>query len=478
MREVDRRTIELGISGPILMENAGHRVVEYLQERYAPLRDQRVVVLCGKGNNGGDGFVVARQLYTRCRPASLHVVATHPEENSEALKMLRATGFHVDSTITAGMRNATLVIDALLGTGLAGPARGSALELIREINTGFPLARVVAVDIPSGMNSDSGRTEGEVARADATVTFTAPKLCHALSPNCDTVGELRVGQIGSPPGLYSEVQLHVTEPADFPRLLVPRQSESNKGTYGHVLVVGGASGKFGAAQMTGLAALRAGAGLVTVASSAPQLAIPELMTERLPESWDKLEQAAHRSNVIAIGPGLGISPLVPDAFDKAEQALVIDADGLNSLAGRNWKAQAGRLRILTPHPGEMARLTGMSIGDVQSDRLGTARRFASERGVVLVLKGHRTVIAFPGGRAWINPIDSPALAKAGTGDVLTGMIAGMLAQFEDDPHQAALGAVYLHGLCGVLGARRWGDKSLLATELLDLLPDALRECQV
>jgi NAD(P)H-hydrate epimerase len=478
MREVDRRTMELGISGTVLMENAGHRVVEFLEDRFSPLSEQRVVVLCGKGNNGGDGLVIARQLFTRFRPAALHVVVSDAADESEPLRMLRAAGLTAVSTVIAPeMRQATLVVDAVLGTGLSGAARGRSLELIREINSGFPLAKVVAVDIPSGMPGDGEPAAGEVARADATVTFTAPKVSHVLPPNCDRVGELRVGHIGSPASLYEHIRLHATEPADFRAVLAPRAAESNKGTYGHVLVVGGNAGKAGAAEMAGVAALRSGAGLVTVACSEQRLGVPELMTAALPHDSAALNAAVSRKDVIAIGPGLGTDAeareLLLRVVESCSQPVIIDADGLNVLAGAEWQA-GGKLRVVTPHPGEMSRLTGRSVAEVQADRLGVAREYAESRGTVVVLKGHRTVIALPDGRTWINPTGSPAMATGGTGDVLTGMIAGLLAQYPRNPEAAVLAGVYLHGLAGELGARDLGDKCLIATDLLRYLPEALR----
>jgi NAD(P)H-hydrate epimerase len=377
------------------------------------------------------------------------------------------------------MRLATIVVDALLGTGLSGAARGPALAMIREINAGFPNARVFAVDVPSGMNSDSGSSEGEVVRADATITFTAPKLCHVLAPNCDAVGRWRVGHIGSPASLMDAVLLHLSGPEYFRSLLQPRPPESNKGTYGHVLVVGGAPGKAGAAEMAGLSALRAGAGLVTVCSGAGSFAVPELMTTTLPERFDELESRAERIDVLAIGPGLGTAGTVPellmDTVTRARQTCVIDADGLNALAGREWRA--GGVRVLTPHPGEMARLSNRTVADVQADRLGVARGYAAAHDCIVVLKGHRTVIALPDGRAWVNPTGTPALATGGSGDVLTGIIAGFLAQYPAQPEAAIIAAVYLHGLAARLAEEKWGDKSLIATDLLSYLPEAIRACQ-
>jgi ADP-dependent NAD(P)H-hydrate dehydratase / NAD(P)H-hydrate epimerase len=479
MREVDRRTEELGIPGAILMENAGHRVVEYISQRWPILSKHRIVVLCGKGNNGGDGLVIARQLFTRFRVASLHCVATHPEEQSAPMQMLRAVGCPIYDSITQEMRAATLVIDAILGTGMKGPARDKALAWIREINGGFPHAKVIAVDVPSGMNSDSGESDGEIARADVCVTFTGLKVCHALPPNCDKSGDVVVGRIGSPDGLMSGVKLHVTGRRDFGSLLRPRERNSNKGDYGHVLVVGGAEGKAGAAEMAGLAVLRAGAGLATVASSAANLAVPELMAERLPQCWQELEPLTDRKRVIAIGPGLGSADwavsLVRDTVQYAKQAMVIDADGLNAIAGFDWESQ-GRFRVLTPHPGEMSRLLDRPIDQIQKDRTASSQEYAQKTGAVVVLKGYRTVIAFPDGSLWINPTGTPALAKGGTGDILTGIMAGMLAQFPEHREAAVLAAVYLHGLAGQRAARDLTERCVLATEVLSYLPEALREC--
>jgi hydroxyethylthiazole kinase-like uncharacterized protein yjeF len=493
MRELDRRTIEAGIPGIVLMENAGHRVVEFLAERFAPLSHQRIVVLCGKGNNGGDGLVIARQLLTRFAPASLHIVllADPAELKGDAaanLAMLLAAGGQVEREIPAEARTATLLLDALLGTGVTGAATGRMLQGIREINHGFPLATVVAVDLPSGMPTDSGEPVGEFARADYTVTFTAPKISQAMPPNCDHIGELTIGAIGSPPNLYAEARLSLVEPAMFRDLLAPRARAGHKGTYGHVLVVAGSRGKTGAAAMAGMAALRAGAGLVTVASAQSAIAeisshAPELMTEPLNETESgsialnaDLQALAKGKSVVAIGPGLGRAPQIPAMVHSLAQAfegpMVLDADALVGQAS----GLSGRTRILTPHPGEMARLTGLTTAQIQTDRIGAASAYASQHGVILVLKGQRTLIAFPDGSVWINPTGTPAMGTGGTGDILTGMIAGFLAQFPDRANLAVAAAVYLHGLAGQLGAHALGEKCLIATDLLQYLPEAMEEC--
>ena len=480
MRAVDARSIEAGIPGIVLMENAACRVVEFLAERFSPLEEQGIAVVCGKGNNGGDGMAIARQLHVRFPKAALHVeLFCEPAElsgdaaaNYEML--LAAEAFRHPGE---GAAEPTLVIDALLGTGITGPATGRALAGIHRVNElGDRGATIIAVDIPSGLPSDSGEPTGEFAYADYTVTFTAPKPCHVSPPNCDHVGELIVAQIGSPASFYADCKLELLEPAMFRELLAPRPPDGHKGTFGHALIVAGAIGKTGAAAMSGIAALRAGAGLVTVVSAAGALGqisshAPELMTE----SIDKLTEAAHGKTVVAMGPGMGRTPeteaRVASMLREFAGPMVIDADALTGdIQG------GGRVRVLTPHPGEMARISGKSPGEIARDRAGAARAFASEHGVTLVLKGQRTVIAFPDGRAWINPTGTPAMGTGGTGDVLTGMIAGFLAQFPALPDKAVAAAVYLHGLAGQLGAQALGEKCLMATDLFDYLPDAMEEC--
>ena len=490
MREVDRRTSELGVPGLVLMENAGQRVVEVLAHAYAPLRDQRIIVMCGKGNNGGDGLVVARQLYTRFRPRALHVVLAGDPGEMEGdaaanYRMLEAVGCPVSFELSAEMETATLIVDALLGTGIHGAAKGRALELIRAINDRFPLADVVSVDLPSGLDSDSGVPPGETVHASHTVTFTAPKLCHVLSPACELSGHLHVAAIGSPRELFEQdaaIYLSLSEPGLFAHLFRPRVRDSNKGLYGHALVIGGSRGKSGAAAMAGIGALRAGAGLVTVASTEAALGsiaahAPEIMTELLAFDDPARARILERKNVVAIGPGLGQDPqtvqFVRGMVEQTPLPMVVDADGLNALAGHPTRYRWPR--IFTPHPGEMSRLNGRTIAEIQADRIAAARAFATERDVYLVLKGNRSVVAAPDGRVWINPTGSPAMATGGTGDVLTGLIAGLVAQFPDQIDTALLAAVYLHGRCGELGAAKLGEKSLIATDLFEYLPEAMRE---
>lgn len=501
MREIDRLTTDAGIPSIVLMENAAHRVVEFLEREFAPLNEHRIVILCGKGNNGGDGLAIARQIATRWKPKSLDIVlGAEPAEylgdaavNLRAVEGLAIGSLHGDVPEHVS-HEATLVIDAILGSGIRGAAESRALDLINAINEGFPNATVVAVDVPSGMASDAGDNEGSCVQADATVTFTAPKLCHVVPPNCDRVGKLVVGKIGTPENMLEgqpEFWLSLMEPDWFEEMFAPRERGAHKGDFGHVLVVAGSVGKTGAAAMAGIAALRSGAGLVTVASAAaavPLIAATqmELMTESLPQTdfggiaaraYTQVEALTQRMSIVALGPGIGNQPetvsFVKTMYDRMPLPLVLDADALNAIPGPFIRP--GGPRILTPHPGEMARLCSCTTEQVQADRIGIARNYALHRGVTVVLKGQRTVIAFPDGRVWINPTGTPAMATGGSGDILTGMITGMMAQFPNDADYAIGAAVWLHGRAGELGAAKLGEKSLLATDLLTYLPEAMRE---
>lgn len=481
MREADRRTIDAGVPELVLMENAGCRVVEFLASRYAPLACQRIVILCGKGNNGGDGLVVARQLLMLHRPAALDIVLPWDEGELSPcaqanLQMLALQGFAVHKSVQPWMRAATLVLDAVLGTGLRGPASGAALELIREINDGFPAAEVVAVDMPSGLGGG-----GEHTRPVATVTFTAPKIEQVMPPACDAMGELTVRQIGTPPEwLESDESLKtiLVEPCMFAGFFSPRPRGAHKGDFGHVLVVGGSPGKGGAAAMAGYAALSAGAGLVSVAaheSERPAVTAlaPELMTERV-------ESEPIGKDAAALGPGLGLAEesvaLARRAFAEWRLPMVVDADGLNALAGTAFRSP-GALRILTPHPGEMARLAGLTAAEIQSDRAGAARKLAAESDCIVVLKGQRTLTALPGGKLYINPTGTPAMATAGSGDILTGLIAGLLAQHPNRTEMAVVAAVWLHGRAGELAAAALTENCVTATSLIEYLPEAIREAR-
>ncbi|MDZ7637892.1 MAG: NAD(P)H-hydrate dehydratase [Bryobacterales bacterium] len=518
IRRIDQQTIDSGFPSLLLMENAGHRVLEALetlgtQSRGAagspfvarPLVEERILIFVGKGNNGGDGLVVARHLLTRIKPKALHVVlAAAPSELSAAaaanLRMLEACGGRVAREISPDMQAATLLIDAMLGTGLEGPAREPVLHLIREWNKGFPLARRIAIDMPSGLSSDALPIDGEHCRVDGCVTFTALRPSHVLPPYCDACGEVVVGHIGTPDSLLNtdpDCKLSLIVPDWLGFLAQPRDRDSHKGDYGHVLVLGGSRGKSGSVGMAGLAALRAGAGLATVATVSSAIdglvnIAPELMSASLAETPDGFVEATALDGpsgdevlggktVIAAGPGLGVVDdtrrMLLSLMGTVPAPLVLDADALNILALEGqWPGDG--LLVLTPHPGEMARLMRTTTADIQANRVERARDLAVARNATVVLKGQRTLIAFPDGEVWVNPTGSPAMATAGSGDVLSGTIAAMLAQYPGQPKLAVAAAVYIHGLAGELGAMDFGEASLLATDLLRYYPKAFACCAV
>jgi NAD(P)H-hydrate epimerase len=386
---------------------------------------------------------------------------------------------------------ADLYLDAVLGTGFKPPVSGLYADAIALMNTGG--VPVIAVDIPSGSNADAMSPQaGTIARADAIVTFTAPRPAHVFS--LMTAGPTLVAEIGSPEeAIVSHLHLNVITSRDIGPLVGPRAAESNKGSYGHVLVVGGSLGKAGSVAMAGMAALRAGAGLSTVATPRSVLGTvagfhPELMTEPLletdagtisPTALDRIGELAKGKSVIAIGPGISrasqTAELVRGAVAKLQLPMVVDADGLNAFEGRTAELKGkGRTMVITPHPGEMARLMGCTIADVQKDRLGVARKFAREHELIVVLKGHRTLVVQTDAEAWVNTTGNPGMATGGTGDILTGMVAGMIAQNPKQAFLAVLAAVHLHGLAGDVMRETVGEHSLVATDLLEGLPEAFR----
>ncbi|HUI83625.1 MAG TPA: NAD(P)H-hydrate dehydratase [Candidatus Binatia bacterium] len=500
MREIDRASTErYGVPSLTLMENAGSAVTQFILQNYPSAA--RVTVICGKGNNGGDGFVVARRLHRAGRLVDVLLLAPAAELKGDALAMFERLPLHpvevrsrqeLEAEAGRIAPGCDLIVDAILGTGFRPPVTGLYADAIATINRSD--RPVIAVDIPSGADADAMAPPAAdtIARADAVVTFTAPRPAHVFGDL--TRGPIVVAPIGSPAGaVVSTLKLEVATPRDFAALLAPRPRDSNKGMYGHVLIVGGSFGKSGAAAMAGMAALRAGAGLSTVAT--PERVLPtvaafaaELMTEPLPgtaagsialAASQRLLELAKAMSVVAIGPGIGRHPetvqFVHEAVQQTRIPVVLDADGLNAFEGHNHLLDGrGRPLVLTPHPGEMSRLAGIPVKAIQADRLNVARNFARDHQLVLVLKGNRTVIALPDGSAWVNPTGNPGMATGGTGDILTGMIAGAIGQMPADDARATIAAVYLHGLAGDVAAETMGEHSLTATDLLAALPEAFR----
>lgn len=499
MREIDRLSSErYGVPSLALMENAGTVVADFILKEYPQAK--RVAVVCGRGNNGGDGFVVVRKLHEAGREVKVILLATSAELRGDAAEMFSRLPIKVlEVKISADLEKARkdfeadLLIDAILGTGFRPPVQGLYAEAIALLNASS--APVIAVDIPSGADADAYKDQtGLVANANAIVTFTAPRPAHVFGEL--TSGPTIIAPIGSPQeAIASSLNLNLISAQDIAPLLAPRPRDSNKGMYGHVLVVGGSLGKAGAAAMAGMAVLRSGAGLATVATTKSVLQTvagfhPELMTEPLPEteagsiafeafSSGKLDELADKKTVLAIGSGISrhlqTSELVRKTVAKYKNPIVLDADGLNAFEGKSAELSGkDRTLVITPHPGEMARLVNCSTSDVQKDRLNIARNFAREHQLIVVLKGDRTLIADPSGEVWVNTTGNPGMATGGTGDILTGIVAGILAQNPKHPLQAVFTAVHLHGLAGDIARESVGEHSLVATDLLFTLPEAFR----
>ena len=500
MRAIDRATSErFGVSSHTLMENAGKAVAEHVLTQYAWVR--KVTVICGKGNNGGDGFVAARHILRRGKSVQVVLLAKPEDLHGDAAAMFSQLPISAECVTTeAELRSdrirpyfdADLLVDAILGTGFKPPVKGLYAEAIKLMNASQ--ARIVAVDIPSGADA-MGTQQGTMARADSIVTFTAPRPAHLFGSLAD--GPTCVAGIGSPDeSIHSALQLNVITPKDFGGMVAFRRRESNKGNYGHVLVLGGSLGKAGAAAMAGISALRSGAGLSTVATAKSALSTvaafhPEIMTEPLAETesgtianraMGQIEELLKTRTVLAVGPGISrdaeTATLVRTLASHHQIPTVVDADGLNAFEGRTNELNGkGRTLVITPHPGEMARLAACSTADVQKDRLGVARRFAREHEVIVVLKGHRTLVVQPDGEAWVNVTGNPGMSTGGTGDILTGMVAGMIAQHPKDAFMAVCAAVYLHGLAGDVMRDKVGEHSMIATDLLAGLPEAFRRAR-
>ena len=502
MGRADRVTSErFGVPSLELMEHAGRAVARFVLRELPQCR--RIVVLSGRGNNGGDGLVAARHLNEAGCAVSIVMLGDPADVKGDAKAMLEKLpiaplAIKEEADLHRGdckalLAGAQLFVDAVLGTGFRPPMRGLAIEG-RKLLESYPGTPVVAVDLPSGWDADSRKfSSPDAYRADAVVTFTAPKLAHVSGML--TRGPIVVAGIGSPAeAIESDNGLDWAGTAKTiaDRL---RSPDSNKGRFGHVLVIGGARGKSGAPSMSSVAALRTGAGLVTAAvaqSILPNVAAitPELMTMPLLEGEkgeissrnlepDHLDPVLEKKSVIAVGPGLGQEEEAVQFFlgllEKTKVPMVIDADALNALAAHPGRLNGrGRLIVLTPHPGEMARLAGMSIAEVEADREGLARQFATTHSVTLVLKGWRTLIAHPDGRIAINTTGNPGMAKGGSGDILTGIVAAMLAQYPQQPAEAVEAAVYLHGLAADF-AVSWQDQhTLLAMDTVAHLYEAFR----
>jgi hydroxyethylthiazole kinase-like uncharacterized protein yjeF len=505
MREADRRTIdEIGIPSIVLMENAGRQAVAAMEAAFEELTTTHVGVVCGRGNNGGDGFVVARTLVQRGVETSVFLLGSVADVRGDArtnLEVLGRIGLTVVEITNAQewelhfseLSQCELIVDAILGTGFHGQLSGLLETVVADLNgLGVP---IVAIDLPTGVSADSPDVEGEAIEASMTVTLGAPKVPLVLPPADSHSGDLVIADIGIPIPVLDEVEGPYLELLTRERMreLVPaRAADSHKGDFGRVLIIAGSLGRSGAAHLAALGALRSGAGLVTVATPRSCLPIvaamaPEYMTEGLEETasgtvdYGALDRVLDfQADIIAVGPGLGQAPgtaaFVHGLLERAGIPLIMDADALNAfredpdrLLGRD-----GVDVVITPHPGEMARLLNLSVEDVQHDRLRHATDFASRHRVHVVLKGHRTVIATPENRAFINLTGNSGMATGGTGDLLTGMIAAWFGQLLDAEAACKL-AVYLHGTAGDLAEADEGEVALVAGDVAARLGDAVLE---
>jgi hydroxyethylthiazole kinase-like uncharacterized protein yjeF len=502
MRQIDQTTIQnYGIPGLVLMENAGLEVVHRIVQIVGDVKDKKVCIFSGKGNNGGDGYVVARHLVNKGAKVKVFLFAAKEEIAGDAAVNLDIVGrMEIDVLEVSGTRDwdkikiavafADCIVDALLGTGFQGDIHGLMAQAIQIINGSAK--PVVAVDIPSGVDANTGQIRGQAVKAQHTVTFGLPKTGLLLYPGAAHVGVLTVADIGLPCRLLTDdsIKQNMTTAGYIKDLLGVRPPDAHKGSNGRVAVVAGSRGMTGAAALASTAALRAGAGLVTLAVADSlhdimEIKLTEVMTKGVPETaggavgrraLPYIMELAGKSDVLAVGPGLGrhdeTMKVVLDIIKTAECPLVIDADGLNALVDNTGLlAECKALPVLTPHPGEMGRLTGLSPQQVNQDRISVARQAAATWGAIVILKGARTVIAFPDGEVYINPTGNPGMATGGTGDVLTGVVAGLIAQGMSS-HQAAVAGVYIHGLAGDIIAES-GTVGLMAGDVLQALPAAI-----
>ncbi|KKM25359.1 hypothetical protein LCGC14_1595770 [marine sediment metagenome] len=496
MQEIDRAAIKgMGIPGPALMERAGVATARAIMAEFS---QRKALVLCGPGNNGGDGLVIARELHNAGYTVKALVLGSKSRLSPDcALQYSIAKKLGLTITFNSGINkkdtHGAVLVDAIFGTGLNKKVSGSAVTMIKNINASR--SPVISVDIASGIRADTGQVLGNAVKAEMTVTFGLPKRGHFLEPGSDHTGRLIVEDIGFPRHLYEKADCHVPGHDEMAALLPERPSNAHKGDFGHVLVLAGSRGKTGAAFMSSGACLRAGAGLVTLGGpetldTAYQKRVTEQMYLPLPDtgkgalSEKALEPVLsfikERATVLAMGPGMGTEPetvkLVRGLIRESPVPMVLDADALNALKGnpstlRNAKAPV----VITPHPGEFSRLmdkAAMAIKDIEADRIGSALAFAKKTGVTVLLKGAPTVTATLDGQSYINPTGNPGLAKAGSGDVLTGIVAALLAQGLSAGNSAVLGA-YLHGLAADIAVTEGTSaRSLIASDVMKSLPSA------
>lgn len=524
MQDIDRIAIEkYGIAGALLMERAGLAVAEKINELFFQKSEVKqritknglrttVIILCGGGNNGGDGLVIARLLHNQGRDVKVFLASKPADLEGDAKSNYNSAIrfgvniYPVNKFLTTDFSTRTyrfVIVDALLGTGLSKEVRAPLSDVIKKVNR--MSSPVVSVDIPSGISSDTGQIMGSAVKAHHTVTFGLPKRGHLLYPGAEYTGNLHIEDIGFPHQLLEseKIRVNLVQKNDALSLMPERPAYSHKGAYGHVLLIAGSRGKTGAALMAARACLRAGAGLVTIGIpetlvNAFQSRVTEEMILPLPDKGNGtlalkaadtiLAFIKKRANVLAIGPGLSvdeeISKLVCLLISKSRVPLVIDADGINAIAGKTGLLKKSMSPvILTPHSGEMARLLSRKSEVrtqkselrtlLEQDRISTAVSFARRTNTYLVLKGAPTITAVPDGEAYINSTGNPGMAKAGTGDVLTGIISALLAQGLT-PRDASVLGVYMHGHTGDIMAEKQGKHSLMASDIINAIPSVFK----
>ncbi|OGR24462.1 MAG: bifunctional ADP-dependent (S)-NAD(P)H-hydrate dehydratase/NAD(P)H-hydrate epimerase [Desulfobacterales bacterium RIFOXYA12_FULL_46_15] len=508
MQDMDQKTIRsFGIPGLVLMESAGRGAVDALLSKINTKDIKNIAVMAGRGNNGGDGFVMARYLMEKGFKVTAFLLASKEAVKGDArvnMQFFETLCGHSSFSSLVEIKNEgelktnktrilhhDLFIDAILGTGLNAELKGVVKDAVELMNkSGKP---VFSVDIPSGLNADTGKPLGSAVKAFATAAFAFAKAGHILYPGNIHTGELSIIDIGIPKFIADEkkIQLRLVEKQDIAAFFPPREFDSHKGSFGHVLVIAGSTGKTGAAAFCADAAMRCGTGLVTLGipeslNPVMESLVLEPMTHPLPEKETGFLSETCLKDILgllkgkqalALGPGLGTregtKKLVQELIEQSPVPLVLDADAVNCIAENpgilKKKTQPA---ILTPHPGEMARLCNLTTRDIWEDRIGIARKFASEFEVILVLKGAQTVIALPDGKAFINPTGNPGMASGGMGDVLTGMTAGFLAQ-GFSPENASLAGVYIHGLCADILSKKMGNFGFLAKDMINAIPKTI-----
>ena len=501
MRAIDRWAIdEMGIPGIVLMENAGATIVRRLAEIIPDLSSKKIIIFCGKGNNGGDGFVMARHLSNLGANVTVLLAALITELEGDAKTnalSAKNLGIHIKELNTKNINkfdhklsHSDLIVDALFGTGLSKPASCFMETVINKINQYEKFT--VSIDINSGINADSGMLIGPHVFSDLTFALASMKKSHLLHPAASVMKKVELLDIGIPNHIEQNIQVHLLEEKDIKSIFHSRQQDTHKGNYGHVLVLAGSTGKAGAAGLSALGALRAGCGLCTLAlpetcQKAFELHPMEVMTVPLPETQsgtlsikakEPILRLLEGKSVVAIGPGMTTEPetvkLIGEILPFIKCPLILDADAINALEkNMDWLDNLKSV-VLTPHPKEMSRLTGLSTQEIQKNRISVAIEFAQKKSVILLLKGSPSLIATPDGNVYINPTGNPGMATGGSGDVLTGIIAGLAAQ-NISPKNASIAGAYIHGYSGDIFSEVETQTSLIAGDLLRNLPNVLKK---